>query len=178
MAYIWNMAVEPGSEQLANEFMSRFNLNAMHVGDQVISFRLEKRFEQGGDGESWWCVEVTPYYGAVDEHKAVSASGGTMSVEHAKLLSTIGFELYRRLLGLPVELAITGWECACFYGFGNHAELVKDDLLITTDPIADVFGGLVVSQAVWETINKCTAFQAREDGTRWIPWQGEKHSDK
>jgi hypothetical protein len=166
MAYWWYMAVKAESEEAATRFASFFDQSPMKIGDRSIWLSVNVAFRDN----SWWGVELIPFYDPKPGGEGVSKSGGAESEEHARLLNQIGSLLYTRLLRAPpFEMALVGVEVEAFYGFTDFADFMLD-LRTGQDPC----DGLVISEALWIEAERPTTLIPRSDGTYWRPWQGER----
>ena len=110
------------------------------------------------DGANWWC-------GVIPE--GLSRSGVSSDAE-ATAMTTAGQQLYELLRTAPpvYRYALAGVETDEFRTY--------DELTADGEDLA-IFPGLVISDDIWATVGKPTAFGAFVSGYRWIPYNGERY---
>jgi hypothetical protein len=149
MALIFSLSAECGPQKEAAEAVAR------HFNGLTVTLTDESRFPCGAgtfhDGKSWWAI-VCP--------EGVTRRGiGNQQEE--RQLTEIGLALYARLRSAPAfRYALVGVEVD---GFRYFSELDND--VVTLD-----FGGLVLSEAVWQHLGSPSIFVPFEPGYRWRPF--------
>lgn len=149
MAWIFSLSAECGPQKEAAEAVTRhFDALTVTLADGSRFPCLADTFH---DGESWW-ARVGP--------DGVTRNGINDEREQREL-TEIGFALYERLRSAPAfRFALVGVEVD---GFRYFREL--DDDVVTLD-----FGGLVLSDAVWQHLGSPSIFVPFTLGYRWRPF--------
>jgi len=149
MPWIFSLSAEAGPQKEAAEAL------ACHFNGFTVTLPDGSRYPCNAntfhDGEGWWAM-ICPR----------GVSGGDIGDEREQQkLTAIGFALYERLRSAPAfRFASVGVDVD---GFRSFTEL--DDDVVTLD-----FGGLVLSDAVWQHLGSPGIFVPFTPGYRWRPF--------
>ncbi|MGB3295294.1 MAG: hypothetical protein WBB01_20115 [Phormidesmis sp.] len=152
MTWAFSLSVECGPEQIAAQQFTRYFENTTLASSGDVSFRWFTTIFQDID-ETWWC-RVCP--------DGVSELG-IEAPDSAYLMTELGIALYQRLRSAPsFRYAIVGLEVD---EFRTYSEL-------TCEAALDL-PGLVLSDAICQSVASSSALRPFSPGYCWQPYAGE-----
>ncbi|MEM9486355.1 MAG: hypothetical protein AAGA83_21980 [Cyanobacteria bacterium P01_F01_bin.116] len=153
MAWIFSLSAECGLEQeTAAQFSAHFDVVSWKLSNDHQIHCQTTLFQDIDD--SWWCRVVPDGLSEI----------GIESPDAAYLMTELGILLYQHLRSAPAyRFALVGIEVD---EFRTHSELLEDapDLK---------FPGLVLSDAIWQSIDQPSTFRPFSTGYVWQPYEGE-----
>jgi hypothetical protein len=153
MAWIFSLSAECGPEQrVAAQFARHFD-----DASWILSNDSQCRTEIFQDiEENWWCRVCPINMGGI----------GTDTPETAYRMTELGLSFYQRLRTAPsFRYALVGVEVD---EFRTYRELIEKSPVIA-------FPGLVLAEAVWQTLGSPSAFRPFSPGYVWKPYEGETY---
>ncbi len=154
MTWAFSLSAECGPEKRGAQQFSRHFEDSSWVLSSDVPCGCSMTIFQDAD-ENWWC-RVCP--------DGVSDTG-IEAPDSAYLMTKLGIALYQRLRSAPdFRYAIVGLEVD---EFRTYSELIEEA------PAALSFPGLVLSDAVWQSMRSPSTLRPFSPGYFWQPYEGE-----
>lgn len=153
MAWIFSLSVECGpAQKIAEQFSVHFDGIVWKLSNDCQVQCQTTLFQDIDD--NWWCRVVPDGLSEI----------GIESPDAAYLMTELGILLYQHLRSAPAyRFAVVGIEVD---EFRTHSELLEDSPDLT-------FPGLVLSDAIWQSIDQPSTFRSFSPGYMWQPYEGE-----